>query len=170
MISRPRCIYIEPKIDDAARLYTLEVQKSRSRCPARLRSYRKLHQYRLRKETRHTNTKAYQREKTLQRRRNPEQSRSAEILCEPNHQNWRKEDPTAILPHGPRGKPSHTRLPLVRQRPTKDRLGQRMDRLRPVTYRPTNRQRRQSDICHLRPREESGRQTNKGRRKGPSPI
>src|SRR5216683_3187206 len=138
MILRPRCVYIKPEINDAARLYTLEVQKSRSRHPARLRSYRKLHQYQLREETRHANTKAYQQEETLQRRRNPEQSRSTEILRGPNHQNWRKEDPTAILPHGPRRKPSHTRLPLVRQRPTKDRLGQRMDRLRPVAHHPTN--------------------------------
>src|SRR6266853_4861777 len=129
MILRPRCVYIEPEIDDAACLYTLEVQKSRSRHPARLRSYRKLHQYRLCKETRHTNTKTYPRKETLQRRRNPEQSRSAEILCGHDHEDRRKEDPTAILPYGPRGKPSHTRLPLVCQRPTKDRLGQRMDRL-----------------------------------------
>src|SRR5216684_5995397 len=127
MIPRPRCVYIKPKINDAARLYTLEVQKSRSRRLARLRSYRKLHQYQLREETRHANTKAYQREETLQRRRNPEQSRSAEILCGPDHQNRREENQTAILPNRPRRKPSHTRLPLVRQRPTKDRLGQRMD-------------------------------------------
>src|SRR6266851_40205 len=99
MIPRPRCIYIEPEINDAARLYTLEVQKSRSCCPARLRSYRKLHQYQLREETRHTNTKTHPREKTLQRRRNPEQSRSAEILRGPDHKDQRKEDPTAILPH-----------------------------------------------------------------------
>src|SRR5216683_3354590 len=141
MILRPRCVYIEPEINDAARLYTLKVQKSRNRRPARLRSYRKLHQYRLREETEHANTKAYQRKETLQRRRNPEQSRSTEILCGPNHQNRGEEDPTAILPHRPRRKPSHTGLSLVRQRPTKDRLGQRMDRLRPVTYRPMKRRR-----------------------------
>src|SRR6266853_2550756 len=99
MIPRLRCVYIELKINDAVRLYTLEVQKSRSRRPARLRSYRKLYQHRLREETRHTNTKAYQREETLQRRRDPKQSRSTEILRGPNHQNRRKEDPTAILPH-----------------------------------------------------------------------
>src|SRR6266851_7793652 len=132
MIPRPRCVYIEPEINDAARLYTLKVQKSRSRRPARLRSYRKLHQYRLCKETRHTNTKTYPRKKTLQHRRNPEQSRNAEILCGHDHEDRRKEDPTAILPYRPRGKPSYTGLPMVRQHPTKDRLGQRMDRLRPV--------------------------------------
>src|SRR5216683_5603067 len=170
MIPRPRCVYIEPEINDAARLYTLEVQKSRSRCPARLRSYRKLHQHRLREETRHTNTKTHPREKTLQCRRNPEQSRSAEILCGHDHEDWRKEDLTAILPHRPRGKPSYTGLPMVRQRPTKDRLGQRMDRLRPVTYCPTERRRRQSNIRHSHPRKESGHQTNENRRKGPSPI
>src|SRR5229473_397374 len=114
MIPRPRCVYIEPEINDAARLYTLKVQKSRSRRPARLRSYRKLHQYQIREETKHANTKAYQREETLQRRRNPKQSRSAEILRGPNHQNRREEDPTVILPHGPRRKPGHTRLPMVR--------------------------------------------------------
>src|SRR6266851_1985322 len=170
MIPRPRCIYIEPEINDAARLYTLEVQKSRSRCPARLRSYRKLHQYRIREETRHTNTKTHPREKTLQRRRNPEQSRSAEILCGPDHKDQGKEDPTAILPHRPRGKPSHTRLPMVRQRPTKDRLGQRMDRLRSVTHRPAKRRRRQNNIHYPRPGKESAHQENQDRRKGPSPI
>src|SRR5216683_4067648 len=139
MIPRPRCVYIEPQINDTARLYTLEVQKSRSRRLARLRSYRKLYQYQLREEARHANTKTYQREETLQRRRNPKQSGSAEILCGPNHQNRREEDLTAILPHRPRGKPSHTRLPMVRQRPTKNRLGQRMDRLRSVTHRPAKR-------------------------------
>src|SRR5216683_2341785 len=170
MIPRPRCVYIEPEINDAARLYTLKVPKSRSRRPARLRSYRELHQHQLCEKTRHTNTKTHPRKKTLQRRRNPEQSRSAEVLCGHDHEDRRKEDPTAILPHGPRGKPSYTRLPMVRQRPTKDRLGQRMDRLRPVTHRPTKRRRRPSNIRHSHPREESGHQMNKDRRKGPSPI
>src|SRR5216683_7860695 len=170
MIPRLRCVYIEPEINDAVRLYTLEVQKSRSCCPARLRSYRKLHQYRLCEETRHTNMKTHPRKKTLQCRQNPEQSRSAKILCGHDHEDWRKEDPTAVLPHGPRGKPSHTGLPMVRQCPTKDRLGQRMDRLRSVTYRPTKQRRRQSDIHHSHLRKESGHQTNEDRRKGPSPV
>src|SRR6266851_320719 len=170
MIPRPRCVYIEPEINDAARLYTLKVQKSRSRRPARLRSYRKLHQYRLCQETRHTNTKTYPRKETLQCGRNPEQSRSAEILCGHDHENRRKGDPTAVLPYGPRGKPSHTRLPLVRQRPTENRLGQRMDRLRPITHRLAKRRRRQSNIHHPRPRKKSGYQTGKNRRKGPPPI
>src|SRR5216683_1754884 len=121
MILRPRCVYIEPEINDAARLYTLEVQKSRSRRPARLRSYRKLHKYQIREETEHANTKAYQRKETLQCRRNPKQSRSAEILCGPNHPNQGEEDPTTIFPDGSRREPSHTGLPLVRHRPAKDR-------------------------------------------------
>src|SRR6266851_9127813 len=170
MIPRLRCVYIELKINDAVRLYTLEVQKSRSRCPARLRSYRKLYQHRLHEETRHTNTKTPLRKETFQCRRNPKQSRSAEILRGHVHENWRKEDPTTILPHGPRRKPSYTGLPMVRQRPTKDRLGQRVDRLRPVTYRPMERRCRQSDIRHSHQRKESGHSTNKRRRKGPSPV
>src|SRR6266851_9477588 len=170
MIPRPRCVYIEPEINDAARLYTLKVPKSRSRRPARLRSYRELHQHQLCEKTRHTNTKTHPRKKTLQRRRNPEQSRSAEILCGHDHEDRRKADPTAILPYGPRGKPGHTRLPLVRQRPTKDRLGQRVDRLRPATYRLTKRRRRQSNIHHPRPRKESSHQTGENRRKGPLSI
>src|SRR5216683_6554896 len=119
MIPRPRCIYIEPKIDDTVHLYTVKVQESRSHRPARLRSYRKLYQHRLCEEIGLTNTKTSLRKKTLQCRRNPKQSRNIKVLRGHVHKNWRKEDPPVILPHRPRGKPSHTGVPMVHQCPAK---------------------------------------------------
>src|SRR5216683_7092325 len=121
MIPRPRCIYIKPKINDAAHLHTFEVQESRSHHPARLRSYRKLYQHQLCEEIGLTNMTTSLRKKTLQCRWNPKQSRNTKVLCGHVHKNRRKKDPPAILPHGPRRKPSHIGVPMVCQCPTKNR-------------------------------------------------
>jgi len=115
MIPRPRCIYIEPKIDDAAYLCTIEAEKSQSHHPARLRGYRKLSQHQLCKETRATNMKTYLWKKTLQCRWDTKQSRNTEILCRYVHEDRKQENSPVILSYGLGGKPNDTWIPMVHQ-------------------------------------------------------
>ena len=148
MILRPRCIYIELEIHDAARLFTFEVEKSQNHHPVGLRSNWKLHQHPLHQKIGPTYTTTHPRKKTLQCWWNPEQSRNLKIFHWHNHKDGNKKNLPKVLPHWPRRQPSHPGVPMVRKHTTIYQLGKRLDRLLATTHCTANWWCRQSNICH----------------------
>ena len=70
---------------------------------------------------------------SLQRGQDAEQTGKHTVLHRPRSTNWAREENDEILPHQLRSPKHHPRISLVRGLTTKDRLGKRMDGLRPTT-------------------------------------
>src|SRR5712672_1303169 len=121
-------------------------EKSRNRRPGRLRSDRKLHEPHVCQMAQTPHKVSAQNTKTLQCRRHGEQSRRTPILYRPRSPNGKDDHPPPILLNGVRRAQSDPRILLVRSRPAKDRLEERVDRSLPTPHYTQSPQRSKSSL------------------------
>jgi hypothetical protein len=124
-------------------------QKGRNPSTPRHRSNRKLHKPPICDASPPPRKTSPKPPEGVQRRWDPQQERGNPILHRPGSTHRRKEDEHEVLPHGIGPPKNDPRVPLVRRSPTENRLGQRVDRLRPTTRGPENTERPPNNLLPM---------------------
>src|SRR5712671_6197751 len=122
-----QCVYVQPKVHGSESLHSRRTSKNRSPNLTRLWSDGELHKPELCQMVETTIQTPSLRETTVQCRWIDKQNGHAEVLHGPGSTNGQKAHKHALLLGRPWRTQSDLRLPMVRSKPAKDRLGTRMD-------------------------------------------